>query len=129
MLNQSGIITTKGVSKVDILADSRLMFALPCMVAGSSTSGVVTTEGRKIIPAGTPLAGDITTRTSGAFTTAEGTASAVAGVLIHDVDITAGEDVNGSCLIFGFIYKDKLHTTTTALYTETVMAALNVTLV
>lgn len=90
-----------------------------------SNSGISAgTDGRKIVKAGTPLTGSLEARGT-AFTkaaTAEGVSNAV-GILLHDVDVTAGSE-NGTLLIFGFVDLNKVDTTTAALVTTEVKAAL-----
>lgn len=81
-------------------------------------------DGKKIVKAGTPLSGSLEARGT-AFTkaaTASGASNAV-GVLLHDVDVTAGAE-NGTLLIFGFVDLNKVDTTTAALVTSEVKAAL-----
>ena len=81
-------------------------------------------EGKKIVKAGTPLTGSLEARGT-AFakaSTTEGVSNAV-GILLHDVDVTAGAE-NGTLLIFGFVDLNKVDTTTAALVTSEVKAAL-----
>lgn len=90
-----------------------------------SNSGISAgTDGRKIVKAGTPLAGSLEARGT-AFTkaaTTEGVSNAV-GILLHDVDVTAGAE-NGTLLIFGFVDLNKVDATTAALITSEVKTAL-----
>lgn len=90
-----------------------------------SNSGISAgTDGRKIVKAGTPLAGSLEARGT-AFTkaaTTEGVSNAV-GILLHDVDVTAGAE-NGTLLIFGFVDLNKVDATTAALVTSEVKTAL-----
>lgn len=90
-----------------------------------SNSGISAgTDGRKIVKAGTPLTGSLEARGT-AFTkasTTEGVSNAV-GILLHDVDVTAGAE-NGTLLIFGFVDLNKVDTTTAALVTSEVKTAL-----
>lgn len=90
-----------------------------------SNSGISAgADGRKIVKAGTPLAGSLEARGT-AFTkatTAEGVSNAV-GILLHDVDVTAGAE-NGTLLVFGFVDLNKVDTTTAALITADVKTAL-----
>lgn len=58
--------------------------------------------GKTIVKAGTPLAGDLTDRTK-----PFGSTGTVQGVLLHDVDVTAGNE-NGTLLIWGFVNLDRL---------------------
>ena len=81
-------------------------------------------DGRKILRAGTPVAGDITKRGT-AFvkaTTTEGVSNATA-VLLHDVDVTAGAE-NATIILAGCIDLLKLDTATKALVTSAVTTAL-----
>lgn len=81
-------------------------------------------DGRKILKAGTPVSGSLEARGT-AFvkaSTTEGVSNAV-GVLLHDVDVTAGAE-NATLLIFGFVDLNKLTTATQALITSEVKTAL-----
>lgn len=90
-----------------------------------SNSGISAgADGKKIVKAGTPLAGSLEARGT-AFTkasTTSGVSNAV-GILLHDVDVTAGSE-NGTLLIFGFVDLNKVDTTTAALVTSEVKTAL-----
>lgn len=81
-------------------------------------------DGKKIVKAGTPLTGSLEARGT-AFTKAAtaGGASNAVGILLHDVDVTAGAE-NGTLLIFGFVDLNKVDTTTAALITSDVKTAL-----
>lgn len=75
-------------------------------VVVSAAAGVADADtGRKIVKAGTPLAGDLTERTT-AFTKS----STADGVLLHDVDVTDGDE-NGTLLIFGYVDLNKVDET------------------
>lgn len=68
-------------------------------------------DGRKILKAGTPIAGDLTTRTT-AFTKAVDsgsgtTTSNAVAVLVHDVDVTDG-NANATALILGLLIRTNL---------------------
>lgn len=76
----------------------------------------VTENGRKIVKAGTPLSGDLTARNT-AFVKAADTTNPATGVLLHDVDVTDGDN-NGTLLVFGFVNLERLDTATAALITE-----------
>lgn len=106
MLNQSGVTTTSGLARKTILFDTQLFFALPVIV--SNTGVEADASGKKIVKAGTPIAGTLTNRDV-AFTVAKdaGDTSNAVGILEHDVDVTKG-NANGSCITFGFIDVDKL---------------------
>lgn len=116
MLNQSGITTTKGLNTNQILASTQLQYSVSVNVANTGVSEV---DGKKIIKAGTPLAGDLATRA--AFTQCnDGTAVAV---LLHDVDVTKG-NANATALVFGFVDYTKLDSSVKALLTEEAKKAL-----
>ncbi len=76
----------------------------------------VTENGKKIVKAGTPLNGDLTARTT-AFVKAADSTNPATGVLLHDVDVTDGDN-NGTLLIFGFVNLERLDTATAALITS-----------
>lgn len=89
-----------------------------------SDTGITASNGKKIVKAGTPLAGSLEARGT-AFakaTTTEGVSNAV-GILLHDVDVTDGAN-NGTLLIFGFVDLNKVDATTAALVTADVKTAL-----
>ena len=87
------------------------------------TCGVVQTNGRKIAKAGTPVTGDLDKRTA-AFTPATtGVSTNVIGVLLHDVDVTTGDN-NGTLLLFGFVNTNRLDETTKGKITADIKKAL-----
>lgn len=118
MFNKSGFTRTAGAAPVQILANVELQHSMGVVVAQGST--VANANGRKIVKAGTPMAGNLDARTT-AFTQATG-ANAV-GVLLHDVDVTEG-NANGTLLIFGFVNTNRLDSATQALITTEVKSAL-----
>lgn len=93
-------------------------------VLASNTGVSADSDGKKILKAGTPMTGNLEARGT-AFSkasTTEGVSNAV-GVLLHDVDVTAGNE-NATLLIFGFVDLNKVDTTTAALVTSAVKTAL-----
>lgn len=124
MFNNTGITQTKYNDTTQILIDPSNYFAMGIVV--DDTCGTVdSTTGRKIAKAGTPVTGDINARTT-AFTpavTTTGTSNAV-GILLHDVDLTQGDN-NGAILLFGFVNTNRIDTTTKAKITNEVKTALN----
>lgn len=111
-----------------MLADSQ-MVSFPVIVANTDvTAGA---NGRKIIKAGTPIAGDIEARNT-AFTKAKSTTSRepsvttsnAVGILLHDVDVTDGNN-NGIVVLFGFVDLEKLDEETFKLVTAEVKTALS----
>lgn len=93
-------------------------------VLASNTGVSADSDGKKILKAGTPMTGNLEARGT-AFSkasTTSGVSNAV-GVLLHDVDVTAGNE-NATLLIFGFVDLNKVDTTTAALVTSEVKTAL-----
>lgn len=123
MLNQTG------VRKETYGNTNQILFAVEHQVSMgvvvSKALGVA--EGnKKVVKAGTPLTGDLDTRTT-AFTAATAGSSTEAsnavGVLLHDVDVTIG-DANGTLLLFGFVNTNRVDATTKAKLTDIVKAAM-----
>lgn len=114
MLNQTGIKKTTYGGPVQILFNVQNQMSVGIRVDDAYS---VTRDGRKIVPAGTPLSGDLTARTT-AFVKAVDTTKPATGVLLHDVDVTEG-DANGTLLIWGFVDLNKVDSTTAALITAT----------
>lgn len=120
MLNNTGITKVTGAAPVQILFNVQNQMSVSIVVDDGYS---VTRDGKKIVPAGTPLSGDLTARET-AFVQAKDATSAgndgkaATGVLLHDVDVTNGDN-NGTLLIWGFVDLNKLDTTTAALITAT----------
>ena len=122
MLNNTGITKQTAVTPNQILFFTDPQVSVSILVDNTGISAG--DDGKKIIKAGTPVTGDLTARGT-AFTkasTTEGVSNAV-GVLLHDVDVTAGSN-NATLLIFGFVDLNKLDTATAALITTEVKTAL-----
>lgn len=112
MLNQTGIKKSSYVSTNQILFNTDPFVAVSIIVDG--TLGVTDpATGRKLVKAGTPLAGDLTERET-AFAAVNKASDTVAsnakGILLHDVDVTTG-NANGTLLIFGFVNVDRIDET------------------
>lgn len=103
MLNQSTVKTTTGTTRKTILVDEFNSTALPCMVSNAGVEA--NSEGKKIVKAGTPVAGSLTARETAFTVAADGTGAV--GVVLHDVDVTGGT-ANSQVVIFGFIDVSKL---------------------
>lgn len=116
MLNQSGITKTTGAAPVQILFNVQNQLSVGIKLA-KNFAGAVTENGRKIVKAGTPLNGDLTTRGT-AFVAAKDTSNPAVGILLHDVDVTDA-DANATLLIWGFVNLSRVDSTTAALITET----------
>lgn len=118
MLNNTGITRANGVAPNQILfnVEHQMSVGIVCGNTGVSADS----DGKKILKAGTPMAGSLTTRGT-AFTKAND--STVVGILLHDVDVTKGNN-NGTLLIFGFVNTDRIDSTTATLITSTVKSSL-----
>lgn len=114
MLNKSGIKKTTYGGPVQILFNVQNQMSVGIRVDDAYS---VTRDGRKIVPAGTPLSGDLTARTT-AFVKAVDNTHPATGVLLHDVDVTEG-DANGTLLIWGFVDLNNVDSATAALITAT----------
>lgn len=112
MLNQTRIKKSSYVSTDQILFNTDPFVAVSIIV--DNTLGVADmATGRKIVKAGTPLAGDLTKRETAFKAVNDATdslASDAKGILLHDVDVTTG-DANGTLLIFGFVNVDRIDAT------------------
>lgn len=125
MLNQTGIKKSSHVSTNQILFNTNPFVAVSIIV--DDALGVTDpATGRKLVKAGTPLAGDLTKRET-AFTAVNEASASLAsdakGILLHDVDVTTGA-ANGTLLIFGFVNVDRIDTTVMAKNNEYVKEAL-----
>lgn len=114
MFNKTGIKKTTGAAPVQILFDVQNQVSVSIVVDDGYS---VTRDGRKIVPAGTPLSGSLTARNT-AFVKAVDNTKPATGVLLHDVDVTDG-DTNGTLLIWGFVDLNKIDATTAELLTTT----------
>lgn len=119
MLNRSGITKTTATAPTQILADVDNQFAVGCVVP-ASMQATANDGSRKIVKAGTPLKIDLSNLQTVAVApttdpaTASGeTASDMNAVLLHDVDVTAG-NANGTALVFGFVNLNRVDATTAA---------------
>lgn len=97
MLNRSGVHKTTLTASKQILANVELQSSVGCIVPQSLGVAVGT---NKIAKAGTPIKIDLMNLQTAAQA-ATGTV-ALNAVLLHDVDVTAG-NANGTALIFGFV--------------------------
>ena len=121
------MLNNTGVKKETYGNVQQILFAVEHQVSVGivvdETCGVAQTNGRKIAKAGTPVTGDLDKRTV-AFTPATtGVSTNVIGVLLHDVDVTAGDN-NGTLLLFGFVNTNRLDETTKGKITADIKKAL-----
>lgn len=121
MLNQGGITKVTANTRNTILFSPESAVAVSCQVANT---GVEAVDGKKIVKAGTPLAGDLTSRGT-AFTvaTTTGGVSNAVGIILHDVDVTSGTK-NAQIVIFGFVDLNMVETSVVSAYTEAAKTAL-----
>lgn len=107
MLNQTGVTKTSyGYGEKRIIVDEVNSTAFSCVVA--NTGVTADSEGKKIIKAGTPIYGSLTARNT-AFTISGAEGAKPVGVILHDVDVTAG-NANSQVLVSGFIDISKVDT-------------------
>ena len=91
----------------NVLIAPELAFTIGCQVANTGVSAV---EGKKIIPAGTIVGAEasvLTERSTVLKVVYEGTIAQAQGVLVNDVDVTAGT-ATGTLLVSGFVDLDKM---------------------
>lgn len=119
MFNNTGIKKEAYGNVKQILKNVDLQESVGIVV--DETAGVLNSAGRKIVKAGTPLTGNLDERTT-AFTASTLGTDAV-GVLLHDVDVTTGDN-NGILLIFGFVNTNRLENDVKEKITSQVKTAL-----
>ena len=104
MLNDGRIVKSTCVAPVQILADPNLQFSVGCIVP--AVAGNDTDDGRKIAQAGLHIVVDLGSLND-ACKVADATTNLANAVLLHDVDVTKGQN-NGTALIFGFVDMSKV---------------------
>lgn len=104
-----GQVVTKGRNIKQILANAVLFQSFGGQVGDT---GVTAVNGRKIIPAGTPVGGaNGFYEDEQAVLTVSNDENAV-GVLLHEVDVTEGTN-NATVLVFGFVNLNRLDASVT----------------
>lgn len=120
------MLNNTAVKKEKFGSGNQILFAVEHQVSMGIVvdESVGVTEGKKkIAKAGTPLTGSLDARET-AFTAATtSTGSNAVGILLHDVDVTVGDN-NGAILLFGFVNTNRIDSTTRAKITTEVKAAL-----
>lgn len=124
------MLNNTGIKKEIYGSGNQILFAVEHQVSMGivvdETVGVE--EGiKKIAKAGTPITGNLDARET-AFTAAVSSGdvnktSNVVGILLHDVDVTVGDN-NGTILLFGFVNTNRIDDKTKAKITAEVKAAL-----
>lgn len=108
--------TVYGADK-NILIAPELALTYGCIV---SNTGITTdANGKKIVKAGTPLAGNITARDT-AFTA---TKAGAIGILLHDVDVTI-ENANATIVMTGSVDLLKLDSTVVTMLDDATKALM-----
>lgn len=120
MFNNTGIKTEHYGSGTQILFAVEHQVSMGCMVDAEVGVQVGT---KKIAKAGTPLTGNLDERTTPFTAATTSTNSNAVGILLHDVDVTVGDN-NGTILLFGFVNKNRIDETTRAKITADVQKAL-----
>lgn len=123
MLNRSGVSKTTLTATKQILSNVELQSSVGCIVPQSLG---VTVGTNKIAKAGTPIKIDLMNLQTVAQK-ADG-ANAMNAVLLHDVDVTAG-NANGTALIFGFVNVNRVESDVAAAITAATAAEGRSTLV
>ena len=91
----------------NVLIAPELAFTIGCQIGNAGVSAV---GGKKIIPAGTIVGAEasvLTERATVLTVVNEGTIAQAQGVLVNDVDVTAG-NTTGTLLVAGFVDLDKM---------------------
>lgn len=99
-------VETSYGNRKNILAFTDHYVAVPVMI-DSEDAGIVTSDGKKILPAGTIIGGGFLSSLTAKATTQNDTDAE--GILLYDVDVTYG-DAPGAAVIHGFVSKAKLPT-------------------
>ena len=116
------IKTVAGTATKQILFATQPSMSVGVVVGNAGVNA--DSEGKQILKAGTPLKGSLEARGTAWTLSADSSGSNPAvGVLLHDVDVTAGNE-NGTALIFGFVDLNKVDSSVTALITTAAKTAL-----
>lgn len=131
MYNNTGVKREQYGNTNQILLDVGNQSSISIVV--DESVGVSRTDGKKIAKAGTILVGSLEDRTtpfveySGTKSLSETTTTTTTyqdmGVLLHDVDVTLGDN-NGTFLMFGFVNTNRLESDVKAKITDDVKAKL-----
>ena len=103
-----------------LIANDSYMVTLPGII--KATGVTAGTDGKKIVKAGTPVYGDIEKRDTG-FTISGSQGANPVAVVMHDVDVTAGDE-NGTIVLAGVVDLLKLETSVQTALTSSIKAAL-----
>ena len=117
MFNRSGVAKATYAATKQILANVELQSSVGCVVPQLLGVEVGT---KKIAKAGTPIKVNLMNR-GVAVEKADGT-KAMNAVLLHDVDVTAG-NANGTALVFGFVNVNRVDSDVAQAITTALSAA------
>lgn len=104
-----------------ILIAPEVAVEIGCIVTNTGVSA--DSEGKKILKAGTPVGGTTDVLMNRQTVLTKQTGANAQGILLHDVDVTAGEE-NATLVIEGVIDYEKVDEDVQALYTSTVLEAM-----
>lgn len=97
--------------------------AIEISVLVTNTGVDADTNGKKILKAGTPVGSSTDVFLNRQTVLTKQTGANAKGVLLHDVDVTAGQE-NATLVIDGVIDYEKVDEDVQALYTSTVLGAM-----
>lgn len=120
MANKIVTETYNAPEKHILIANDSYMVTLPGII--KATGVTAGTDGKKIVKAGTPVYGDIEKRDTG-FTISGSQGANPVAVVMHDVDVTAGDE-NGTIVLAGVVDLLKLETSVQTALTSSIKAAL-----
>lgn len=103
-----------------LIANDSYMVTLPAII--KATGVTAGSDGKKVIKAGTPLYGNIEKRDTG-FTIAGAEGASPVAILMHDVDVTAGDE-NGTIVLAGVVDLLKLESSVKTALTSAIKAAM-----
>lgn len=103
MLNNPSVVKESYGTRTTILVDEMNSTAVSCMVANTGVDAGE--DGKKIVPAGSFLKGDLQKRDTAFEVSVDG--EDAVGNLLHDVDVTNGT-ANAQVVIFGTIDATKV---------------------
>lgn len=109
-----GVKIESAVNVNQILGSTARYYAVGCIINNAGVSAVNNANsdfnGKKMVFAGTPLAGDLLHRdANNAFTVADSSnATNVVGVLLHDVCVDEGPVGDATCLAGGVVNVDRI---------------------
>lgn len=104
-----------------ILIAPEVAVEIGCLVTNTGVDA--NSDGKKILKAGTPVGGSTNVLMNRQTVLTKQTGANAQGVLLHDVDVTAGQ-ANATLVIEGVIDYEKVDEDVQALYTGTVTGAM-----